>query len=155
MSPAATMRELVFALEFRGRAGPVPGHEGRRRARSVAPSQALHTELGPGGIACRVEPKPGASATLDAQVDRAPDGTFVEWGTIRYGEAGAITFTTVGRGVVGPSHAGAGVRGAVIWEVTGGDGALAGAQGLITSSFTVSAEGEVVDHHVTRLYLPT
>jgi hypothetical protein len=40
-----------------------------------------------------------------------------------------------------------------MWTVTGGDGLFAGAQGLITSNFAVSAGGEVVDHHVARLYL--
>jgi hypothetical protein len=42
----------------------------------------------------------------------------------------------------------------VTWTITGGDGRFAGARGVITSNFTVSAEGEVVDHHVSRLYLP-
>jgi hypothetical protein len=42
----------------------------------------------------------------------------------------------------------------VIWTVTAGGGAFRGARGLITSSFTVDAAGEVVDHHIARLYLP-
>jgi hypothetical protein len=60
----------------------------------------------------------------------------------------------VGRGVLGPSPVEGMQRGAVIWEVTGGDGRLRGAQGLITSNFTVGAGGEVVDDHFARLYLP-
>jgi hypothetical protein len=44
--------------------------------------------------------------------------------------------------------------GGVVWTITGGDGRFAGARGLITSNFTVSAAGEVIDEHVTRLYLP-
>jgi len=147
------MREIVFALEFRGRADAVPG-TGRRRAHSTAPSQALRTELGRQGIAARVEPLPGETAALDSEVERYDDGSFIEWGTIRYGAAGGLTFTTIGRGVVGPGPIPGRVRGAVIWEITGGDGALAGAQGMITSSFAVGADGEVVDHHVTRLFLP-
>jgi hypothetical protein len=42
----------------------------------------------------------------------------------------------------------------VVWTVTGGDGAFAGARGLITSNFTVGADGDVVDDHVVRVYLP-
>jgi hypothetical protein len=38
-----------------------------------------------------------------------------------------------------------------MWEVTGGEGHLAGAQGLITSNFTVGAQGEVVDDQFARL----
>jgi len=42
----------------------------------------------------------------------------------------------------------------VLWTITGGDGAFAGARGLITSNFTVAADGEVVDNHFARIYLP-
>jgi hypothetical protein len=41
-----------------------------------------------------------------------------------------------------------------MWRVTGGSGRFAGAKGLITSNFTVTADGEVTDDHFTRLYLP-
>ena len=45
-------------------------------------------------------------------------------------------------------------RGSVMWEVTGGEGRLAGAQGLITSNFTVGSRGEVVDDQFARLFVP-
>jgi hypothetical protein len=41
-----------------------------------------------------------------------------------------------------------------MWRITGGAGRFAGAQGLITSNFTVTPDGQVIDDHVTRLYLP-
>jgi hypothetical protein len=41
-----------------------------------------------------------------------------------------------------------------MWRITGGDGRFAGAQGLITSNFTVTSDGRVTDDHVIRLYLP-
>ena len=149
------MRELVFALEFRGQGRAVPGVPGRRHAHSTAPSQTLETILGgAGGIEGRSTPRPGEAATLDSEIERGPDGTFTEWGTIRYGTFGRVEFVTVGRGVVTPGPAAGAVHGAVTWTVTRGEGGLAGAQGLITSNFAVSADGEVVDHHVTRLYLP-
>lgn len=107
-------RQIVFALEFRGQAGPSPGNARRRRARSTAPSQALSTELGRRGITAHVEPRPGAAAVLDSEVERYDDGSFIEWGTIRYGEAGGISFTTVGRGIVGAGPIPGWVRGAVI-----------------------------------------
>jgi hypothetical protein len=96
----------------------------------------------------------GETAVLESRVERFGDGTFVEDGTIAYGSAGTITFETIGRGWVGPAARAGWVMGGVLWAVTGGDGALAGARGLVTSNFTVSADGEVVDHHVARLYLP-
>jgi hypothetical protein len=147
------MREVVFALEFRGRAGAAPGAGRRRQARSTAPSQRLSSVLGREGVSVAVETLPGESAVLHSRVERFDDGSFVEDGTITYGSAGRIEFETIGRGWVGPAPRAGWVVGGVVWAITGGDGAFAGARGLITSNFTVSGDGEVIDHHVTRLYL--
>ena len=145
------MRELVFALEFRGTAGA--GADGKRRARSTAPSQTLTTVLAPDGVHAELKAIDGEHAVLESVVERFPDGSFVEDGTITYGRAGGVTFATVGRGTVAPAPREGWASGAVIWTVTGGRGTFSGAKGLITSNFTVSAQGEVVDHHVARLYV--
>jgi len=148
------MRELVFALEFRGRAGPVPGSESKRQARSTAPSQTLSTVLEREGVRARVDVVAGEGAVLESRVERFGDGSFVEDGTIAYGSAGTVAFETIGRGWVAPAPRAGWVVGGVLWTITSGDGAFAGARGLITSNFTVSADGEVIDDHFTRLYLP-
>src|SRR2546428_610250 len=111
------------------------------------------TVPGADGVRARVEPLAGDRAELESRVERFGDGSFVEDGTITYGRAGAVTFETVGRGAVGPSPVAGWTHGTVMWTVTGGDGLFAGARGLITSNFAVSAQGDVVDHHVARLYL--
>jgi hypothetical protein len=148
------MREIVFALEFRGRARPVPGSEKERRARSTAPSQMLTAVLEADGVRARIEALGGDAAVLESRVERFGDGTFVEDGTITYGRAGEVTFETVGRGWVAPAPVAGWVHGGVVWTITGGTGRLTGARGLITSNFTVSGDGEVVDDHFVRLYLP-
>ncbi len=148
------MRELVFALEFRGHGGPVPGSATKRQARTTAPSQTWRAMLGPDGVRAGVEPAAGEPAVLESRVERFPDGSFVEDGTITYGTAGSVSFDTVGRGHVGPAPDGRGSHGVVMWRITGGDGRFAGAQGLITSNFTVTPDGLVTDDHFTRLYLP-
>ena len=145
------MRELVFALEFRGTAGA--GADGKRRARSTAPSLTLTTVLGGRAVHAETKAVDGEHAVLESVVERFPDGSFVEDGTITYGRAGSITFVTVGRGTVAPAPLPGWTSGAVIWTVTGGRGTFSGVRGLITSNFTVSAQGAVVDHHVARLYL--
>ena len=147
------MRELVFALEFRGRAGPVPGLPSQRRARTTAPSQSLRAILTAGGVEASMEPLPGDTAELDSRVERFPDGSFVEDGRISYGRAGAVTFATIGRGIVGPSPIAGWTCGAVIWEVTGGEGHFSEARGIITSSFAVGPDGDVIDHHIARIYI--
>ncbi len=148
------MRELVFALEFSGIAEPSGPTQATRRARTSAPSQTLRTLLGADGIETGVERVSGDAATLDSTVERFADGSFVEEGTISYGRLGRITFSTVGRGTVGPSPVDGWVHGAVMWTVTGGEGWFTGARGLITSNFVASAEGRVVDNQFARLYVP-
>ncbi len=148
------MRELVFGLEFRGTAGPSGGSATTRRARTSAPSQTLRTLLVADAIETGVEHVSGDAATLDSTVERFSDGSFVEEGTISYGRLGRVSFSTLGRGTVGPSPAEGWVHGAVIWVVTGGEGWFSGARGLITSNFIASAEGEVIDDQFARLYVP-
>ncbi len=147
------MREVAFALRFTGRGGPVPGSTTKRQARTTAASQALRTVIAPTGVSALIETVPGESAVLESRVERLADGSFVEDGTITYGGAGSIVFDTVGRGHVGPAPDGRGSHGVVMWRITRGDGRFAGAQGLITSNFTVTPDGVVTDDHVARLYL--
>src|SRR6185295_7567288 len=136
------MREIVFALEFRGRAGPVPGSESKRQARSTAPSQTFSTVLERQGVRARIDAATGDTAVLESRVERFGDGTFVEDGTITYGAAGSVTFETIGRGWVRPGPSPGASGGGVVWRISGGDGLFANAQGLITSNFIVSADGD-------------
>ena len=147
------MTQLVFALEFKGSAGPVPGSETRLQAKTSASSQTLRTVLKSDGVHATLEAAGGEPAEFQSTVDIVGDGQFVESGTIRYGAAGSVSFDTVGRGTMGPSPDAGVQRGAVMWQVTGGDGKFRGAQGLITSNFTVGAGGEVVDNQFARIYL--
>jgi hypothetical protein len=148
------MRELVFALEFRGSAAPVPGSENRLRATTSASGQTLRTLLEPDGVQAEIQSTGGDTAAFQSEVEIVGDGMFLESGTIAYGQAGKISFKTVGRGVLMESPMAGFQYGAVLWEVTGGEGRLQGARGLITSNFTVGAGGEVTDDQFARIYLP-
>jgi hypothetical protein len=145
---------LVFALQFKGAAAPSPGADGKLSARTTARGQVHRTTLGADGVQGRVQSAAGASASFDSEIEVGDDGAFLESGRIRYGRAGSLTFQTVGRGTLGPSGIREIQRGAVIWEVTGGDGVFAGATGLITSNFTVDAQGKVVDNQFAQIVLP-
>ena len=144
------MPELVFALEFRGKGRAVPGVPGAREARTIASVQALTTFLGGDWLRAQMD----EGAVLEARVQRADDGTFVEEGSITYGRAGSITFATVARGWFEPGPIPGTTVGAVMWRITEGTGSFAGARGLITSNFAVSADGDVVDGHFARIALP-
>jgi len=132
----------------------VAGVEGKRRSRSVAPSQALSSVITAAAVEGGVEKLTGDEAVLEAEVSIVDESAFTETGTIRYGRAGGITFATLGKGVVVPSDVPGVRRGAVMWKVTGGDGHFSGAHGIITSNFAVSPDGEVVDNHYARIYIP-
>ncbi len=148
------MHPVLFTLQFRGSAAPVPGTEGKLAAKTTARSQVHRTALEQTGVQAHVEVGGGSPARFESEVEMAGPGTFVESGRITYGKAAALTFRTVGQGILGPSGIEGYQRGAVIWEVTGGEGRFAGASGLITSNFSVGPKGEVVDTHVTHVVLP-
>lgn len=148
------MKELVFALQFKGKAQPVEGAEGKLAAKTSAGSQILKTAVTAKGVQVKAESRPGPRATFESEVQITGAGTFIESGRISYSKAGRLTFKTVGQGVLGPSAVDGLQRGAVIWEVTEGAGQFAGATGLVTSNFTVGPKGQVVDNHVVRLFIP-
>jgi hypothetical protein len=149
----AAMRQLTFVLQFKGSGAPVPGSDNRLRARTTATGQIFRSLLDPKGIHAVVEAADMTTAVFESEVQITGAGTFVESGSITYGAAGKVTFKTVGQGVIGPSPKTDLQRGAVIWEVTGGEGQLADASGLITSNFTLSDKGDVIDNQFALLFV--
>jgi hypothetical protein len=53
------MKELVFALQFKGKAQPVEGVEGKLAAKTTASGQVLRTALTAKGVQAKAESKPG------------------------------------------------------------------------------------------------
>ena len=45
-------------------------------------------------------------------------------------------------------------HGAVLWTINEGDGEFSGGTGIITSNFTFSDQGDVVDNEYVRIYTP-
>jgi len=129
------MRDLVFAMELRGNAAPVEGRASTLRARTAGRGPA------------------GETVNFMSEVVLTGD-TFNETGSIEYSGRGAVTFETAGGGHLSPSPLPGIQWGAVIWRIIEGEGEFRGATGYITSNFTVSAQGEVVDNHYVRMVLP-
>lgn len=129
------MRDLVFAMELRGRGAPVEGRDGVLQAHTAG--------RGP----------TGETVSFTSEVVLHGE-TFNETGRIEYVGRGAVQFETVGAGYLGPSPLADTQWGAVIWRITAGSGEFQGASGYITSNFTVSASGDVVDNHYVRMVLP-
>ena len=129
------MAEFVFATETRGKGVPVDGRE-----------NTFHVE-------CSGTGPQGESITFESEVVLT-GAEFDEVGTITYAGRGSLKFTTVGVGHMGPSAVSGLNHGAVIWRITEGDGEFSGATGLITSNFTFSEQGDVVDNEYVRIYTP-
>ncbi|MCH8298375.1 MAG: hypothetical protein IH873_09925 [Chloroflexi bacterium] len=91
--------------------------------------------------------------TFESEVVLTGDG-FDEVGTINYTGRGSLKFKTVGVGHMAPSPVPGINHGTVMWSITEGDGEFSGATGLITSNFTFSEQGDVVDNQYVRLYTP-
>jgi hypothetical protein len=130
------MQPAVFTLQFSGEAAPIPETVGVLKAQTRAAGVA---ETG------------GGEARFSSVVTMVGDGAFVESGAIDYGGGSSVSFDTVGQGRIGPAAAG-GMAGAVICKILEGRGRWAGASGYITSNFTVSEKGEVVDNQTAVLF---
>lgn len=129
------MREVVFATELRGQANPVEGRDG-----------VLQATTGGRGPA-------GETVTFTSEVELRGE-SFTETGRIAYGTRGAVQFETIGEGYLAPSPMPDLQWGVIGWRITSGEGEFDGASGHITSNFTVSASGAVVDNHYVRMVLP-
>ncbi len=140
------MTQIGYAMQFRGSGAPKPGKDNELAARSGSSTTSLTNSFGPGGPRLAVADGAGQAASFDSSVYMLEDGQFTEDGTIDFGEAGSLRFSTIGTGWMGDSAEEGLVHGAIMWKVDSGTGPLEGATGIITSNFTISGEGQVVDN---------
>jgi len=148
------MKQLIYAMQFKGSAAPKAGVSGVIKASTTASSCTLSSVVGPGGVSGTLQPASGAQASFESEVTLIGDTSFTEAGTIRFGDSNhSLRFSTVGQGFLGKSPDAALQHGSVMWRVDGGEGQFAGASGLITSNFTLSATGEVTDNHFGLIFV--
>ena len=148
------MKQVIYAMQFKGSAAPKAGVSGVILASTTAPSCTLSSIVGPGGVAGTLQPLPSGTASFESEVTLGGEPSFTEAGTIRFGDSShLLRFSTVGQGFLGKSPDASLQHGSVMWRVEGGEGQFAGATGLITSNFTLSATGEVTDHHFGLIFV--
>ncbi len=149
------MRHIVYTLRFTGHATPLASSPGTLKATTTAPSCGHVTAVGPQGVGGADWRVAGDAALFESTLCFTDATAFTESGVIAFGENGhRLRFRTLGYGYLGPSPDPTQRQGSVIWQVEGGEGQFAGAQGLITSNFLVGAGGEVVDTHVGVIFMP-
>lgn len=148
------MQHLLYAMRFTGQAEPLGTAGHVLKATTSAPSSTLTSTVGPDGLTGTLESSPGGEATFTSEVTFTGETSFLEIGTIVFGDGNALRFSTVGSGYLGPSADPTRKHGAVMWQVDHGEGQFAEASGLITSNFFVDEQLGVVDHHFGVLLLP-
>ncbi len=149
------MGQVIYSMRFTGQAGPVEGEPANvMKAATSAPSCAITSVVGAGGLTGTIESVAGDSATFESMVSFTSETAFQESGTITFGAGNSVRFSTVGEGYFGTSVVPGLMHGVIGWRVDSGEGQFAGATGLITSNFTVDAAGAVTDHHFGLLHLP-
>lgn len=147
------MKQVQYVLQFKGRGGPKRGAKGILATTSHATAGSITTTIGAKQVDAKLKAGRG-KAIFKSEARFNPDGTFVENGTIRFGGAGSITFSTRGAGFMEPSRDPDLKHGAIMWQVDKGTGCFKGASGLITSNFTLGKKGEVVDNQWGVIFLP-
>ncbi len=148
------MPQIVYAMQFRGQAAPTSGSPPTMMVSAVGRSCSITSAVGPGGLESSISPASGGEARFDSQVTMTGDGSFLESGTITFGEGGhSLTFSTVGQGHIGRSPEEGVNHGSVIWRIDGGQGQFEGATGLITSNFTLNGDRQVTDHQVGVIFV--
>ena len=101
-----------------------------------------------------MQPLPGGTACFESEVTVTGDNSFVESGSIRFGDGQhRLHFNTVGQGYLAAGAQPELRHGTVTWRVESGSGQFDGATGLITSNFTISSDGQVVDNHFGLLFV--
>lgn len=147
------MRQVIYAMRFTGHAEPVGDVGHVLKATTSAPSSTVTSCVGPAGVTGTLASAPGDDATFTSEVTFTGETSFLEIGTIGFGERNLLQFSTVGSGYLGPSADPTRRQGSVMWRVERGEGQFAGATGLITSNFLVDEGLGVVDHHFGVLLL--
>jgi hypothetical protein len=147
------MKQIIYAMQFKGQGGPGSSPNVLKAATS-SPSSTVTSVIGPEGLHGSIQAAPGGKASFESEVTVTGDTSFVESGTIRFGNGDhRLRFSTVGQGYLGDSPEPKVKSGAVMWRVEGGEGQFAGASGYITSNFTMDEAGKVTDNQFGVIYV--
>jgi hypothetical protein len=148
------MQQLIYVMQFTGKAAPVAGKSNVMKASTSAPSCTVSTAVKPEGVSATLQPATGGKALFESEVTVTGETSFLESGSIRFGDGNhRLRFSTVGQGYMSSSADPALKHGTVTWRIDSGEGQFAQASGLITSNFTISEAGDVTDNHLGIIFV--
>jgi hypothetical protein len=138
------LQPLVLNMRFTGQATEPAGDPPKADVRSQTESVTVE-----GGEGAGID-----AVSYETNVTFTSETTFTESGRVAVGSSGdALLISTVGEGHIAPSADASILHGAVVWRIDGGEGALKGASGLITSNFQLKPEtGDVTEYQVAVIF---
>src|ERR1700685_4302943 len=105
------MKHVIYALQFKGAA--TPGAEsGTLKVTTSATSCSIRSVVGADGIEGAFQPAEGGMAFFESEVRMTGADTFVEEGSISFGEGeNSLKFKTIGQGHLDSKS----MTGSVLW----------------------------------------
>ncbi len=147
------MKKIDYSMRFEGQGAPTNDAGTELSAATTGKSCTFTSLVGSGGLDASYAPGDGEEATFVSEVRMTGESTFLESGTITFGGGNSLHFSTVGEGYMGPSPDAKLSHGAISWRIDRGEGQFDGATGLITSNFSISDTGAIVDNHFGTIFL--
>ena len=71
------MQQLIYGMQFTGRAAPVEGSSGVLRANTSAPSCTITSLVGPEGLAGMINPAAGGAVSFESEVTFTGESSFL------------------------------------------------------------------------------
>ncbi len=147
------MKQLNYSMQFKGKGAPSNDDGTELSAATSGKSCTFTSAVGASGLETTYAGADGEDATFVSHVRMTGDGTFVESGTITFGDGNRLHFSTVGEGYMAPSPEPGLNHGAISWKIDSGEGQFDGATGFITSNFSISDAGDITDNHFGSIFL--
>jgi hypothetical protein len=115
----------------------------------------METVVGPGGVETTLHPAPGDLAFVESEMRVTGGDAFEGHGILTFGDEGenALRFKTVQAGHLAETVVPGVMAGTVSWHVEGGSGRFESATGVITSTFTLTASGDLNEYHCGLIFL--
>lgn len=96
------MKQILYVMQFKGRATPRPGQAGAITARTNARSCTFTSIVDSNGLTGSLLSLEKGQASFESEVTLTGETSFKETGVIRFGDSNhSVRFSTIGEGFLG------------------------------------------------------
>jgi hypothetical protein len=150
------VQKILYTMHFVGRTSRTSESPDIIRTSGTATSCVFTTLVSTSGVQTDLRASEGGLAFFESELRMTGATEFEESGEIAFGDEGenVLRFSMRAHGHV-QLDVGSGIMASsACWKVNGGSGQFAGAQGFITSTFTLSESGERSDYQCGLIFVP-